>query len=361
MSGSPTRQPNHDCNPPGDAIDRRRRGSLPSFGTIVAICALFSGLTAAQCDPSLNDTVAPSTTPNVVDSGSGATGNEAPATPAIGSTPSPAATLLEQLTLERINRARLLPAAEAQRYNIALDEGIPGQLSPTPKQPVAMNATLRETAADHSADMLRRNYFAHDTPEGVTPFDRMKANGYLYISAGENLAWRGTTGSLDPVETVEMQHEDLFVDRDIERRGHRTTMLNPSLREVGVSIQRGSFTRQSDGLEFSDSIMNTQDYGTPPSSPVFVLGVVYDDANRNGQYDHGEGLANSSVTLGNVVKSTNQAGGYAFSVHTAGVYDLRFASGQRQSITIEDGDANMKIDLVNRSKIVVNLGLGKLN
>ena len=320
-------------------------------------CLFFVTAFAMQCDPALQMSPTPDVTPPEV-------GDELVASdvtePPVGSAPSPAATLLEQLTLERINRARLLPAAEAQRYNIALDEGIPGQLSATPKQPVAMNSTLRETAAEHSADMLRRNYFAHDTPEGVTPFDRMKANGYVYISAGENLAWRGTTGSLDPVETVETQHEDLFVDRGIEHRGHRTTMLNASLREVGVSIQRGSFTRQSDGLEFSDSIMNTQDYGTPPSSPVFVLGVVYDDANRNGQYDHGEGLANSSVTLGNVVKTTNLAGGYSFRVNAGGTYTLRFSLGPTQSVTIDDNDPNLKIDLVDRSQLVINHGLGPL-
>ena len=110
-----------------------------------------------------------------------------------GGTPSIVATLLEQLSLERINRARLLPAAEATAAGIVIDEGIPGLLDTTPKPAVAMNSTLRQAAIDHSQDMLTRNYFEHDTPEGVTPFERMTNAGYLFNVAGENLAWRGST------------------------------------------------------------------------------------------------------------------------------------------------------------------------
>lgn len=321
-------------------------------------------LTGTQCDPSMGGrsvvtpvTQAPTQTPTM--SGDVNSGTVSP--PPVGSTPSPAATLLEQLTLERINRARLRPGDEARRFGIALDEGVPGQINATPKQPLAMNSTLRKTAMQHTDDMLSRNYFAHDTPEGESPFDRMMRNGYAFVAAGENLAWRGTTGTLDPVSTVEKQHEDLFVDKGIADRGHRTTMLNGDFREVGISIRRGSFTRLEDGTVFSDSIMNTQDYGTAPSAPTFVLGIVYDDADGNGAFDHGEGIANTGVSLGDVVKSTNQAGGYVFRVNQSGTYTLKFSIGPSQSVTIDEGDANIKIDLVDRSRLVVNLGLGKLD
>ncbi|MFQ5429676.1 MAG: CAP domain-containing protein [Phycisphaerae bacterium] len=284
----------------------------------------------------------------------GSGGNSAGATPAV------AASLLEQLSLERINRARLRPAQEAAADGIAVDEGIPGQLNTTPKPAVAMNATLRRAAKQHSDDMLNRNYFEHDTPEGVSPFDRMLDAGFAFIVAGENLSWRGTTGTLDPVETIETQHNDLFIDTGIAGRGHRVTMLNPQFREVGISIVRGSFTRSTDGLTFTDSIMQTQDYGTNPSDNPFILGVVYDDANGNGQYDHGEGVAGATVSLDDAVTSTNQAGGYSFEVMRAGAYTLRFASGATQALTIRFADPNLKVDLVDGSRIVVNLGLGPL-
>ncbi len=53
---------------------------------------------------------------------------------------------------------------------------------------VAWNDTLFAVAAEHSQDMAERNYFAHDTPEGVNPFQRMDNAGYKHGAAGENIA-----------------------------------------------------------------------------------------------------------------------------------------------------------------------------
>lgn len=272
--------------------------------------------------------------------------------------PSTTATVLEQLSLERINRARLRPAQEAARFNIALDEGVPGQINATPKQPVALNAALNSAARGHSQDMLDRNYFAHDTPEGVSPFTRMTNAGFTFITAGENLAWRGTQAALVETQKVDEQHQDLFVDAGIVGRGHRVTMLNDAFKEVGIGILRGPFT--DSGTTF-DSIMQTQDYGTSPNSPTFVLGVVYGDANGNGQYDAGEGVANAAVSLDGVAKTANAGGGYSFAVSQTGAYELRFSGGQSYTVNVAPGQKNIKVDLVNGLNVVVNLGLGPLN
>ena len=99
------------------------------------------------------------------------------------------ATALEQMLLELINRARLDPAAEAARFGIDLNEGVaPNTISAVSKQPLAMNEALLSAARAHSQDMIDRDYFAHDTPEGVTPFQRIANAGYSAIAAGENIA-----------------------------------------------------------------------------------------------------------------------------------------------------------------------------
>jgi uncharacterized protein YkwD len=267
---------------------------------------------------------------------------------------------LEQLSLERINRARLRPAAEAALAGISLNEGVSAdeQITTAPKQALAMNASLTQSARQHSQDMLARNYFEHNTPEGTTPFQRIDGSGYLYTAAGENLAWRGTTGTIDEVQTVEQEHTDLFVDSGVADRGHRTIMMQAVFREVGVGILRGEFTDA--GTRF-DSMMQTQDYGTPASGSTFVLGVVYNDANGNGRYDYGEGTANVGVTLGGVSKTTNAGGGYSFEVRAAGTYTLQFAPGPSRSLAIDAGSLNIKADLVNNTTIVINLGLGLLS
>ena len=269
------------------------------------------------------------------------------------------AVLLEQLSLERINRARLSPGAEAVSAGITLNEGVPGadRLDTTPKQALAMNDQLTQAARAHSQDMLDRDYFAHDSPEGTTPADRVNNAGYVFTAAGENLAWRGTTGGLDNASVVEDQHLDLFVDKDVQGRGHRVIMLGGGFQELGIGIVRGNFTQ---GGTVFDSIMQAQNYGTPTSSGTFVLGVVYNDANGNGQYDYGEGVASATVSLGSTSKTTNAAGGYSFKVLQAGTYGLRFASGQTSTLTIADGAPNIKVDLVDGTNVLVNLGLGSL-
>jgi len=267
--------------------------------------------------------------------------------------------MLEQLSLERINRARLLPDAEAAGFGIAIDEGVPGQLNTIPKPALALNAALNRSAKSHSSDMLARDYFEHDNPQGQTPFDRMQAAGYSFIAAGENLAWRGTTGTIDEIDAVERQHEDLFVDAGIAGRGHRVTMLNRNFREVGIGIVRGQFTKE--GIVY-DSMMQTQDFGTSPSGNTFVLGVVYNDINRNGRYDFGEGVANASVRLADVAKATNAGGGYSFEINQPGSYKLNFPSfGREHSFSLNAGSPNLKIDLVDGTSIRVNHGLGPLH
>ncbi len=334
-------------------MGRTGRRTFGPGSLILPVIAML--LAAARCDTGLTNSGLPGD-----DSQDAGGGSQSSGISGSGAASSVQATLLEQLSLERINRARLLPAAEADAAGIAVDEGIPGQIDDEPRQPLAMNADLRESALAHSSDMLNRNYFAHNSPEGLTPFDRMQIAGYAFITAGENLAWRGSTGTLDPVSTIEAQHDDLFIDLGIQGRGHRVTMLAEQFREVGVAIVRGSFTRQSDGVVFSDSFMQTQDFGTAPASATFVLGAVYSDANGNGQYDHGEGTPNFTVTLAGVSRLTNQGGGYSFEVFSPGAYTIRFGSGQSHSFLIDTGDPNIKIDWMG-GQIVVNLGLGPLN
>src|SRR5215467_5875328 len=55
-------------------------------------------------------------------------------------------------------------------------------------RPLAPDPELTEVARQHSADMFARGYFAHDTPEGLSPFDRMRAANVHFATAGENLA-----------------------------------------------------------------------------------------------------------------------------------------------------------------------------
>jgi uncharacterized protein YkwD len=73
--------------------------------------------------------------------------------------------------------------------------------------------------------MFARGYFSHISPEGKSPFDRMKAGGVSFGSAGENLA-------LAP--TLELAHQGLM-----NSPGHRANILSPKYKTVGIGIING--------------------------------------------------------------------------------------------------------------------------
>ncbi|MCC7535905.1 MAG: CAP domain-containing protein [Deltaproteobacteria bacterium] len=54
--------------------------------------------------------------------------------------------------------------------------------------PLRLSATLQRAAEGHSGDMAARDYFDHETPEGVSPAQRARAAGYPSGFVGENLA-----------------------------------------------------------------------------------------------------------------------------------------------------------------------------
>ncbi len=80
-------------------------------------------------------------------------------------------------------------------------------------------------ARGHSKDMFARGYFSHETPEGLSPFDRMKKAKVRFLVAGENLALG---------QTLNICHRGLM-----NSPGHRKNILNPAYGRVGIGILHG--------------------------------------------------------------------------------------------------------------------------
>jgi Ca2+-binding RTX toxin-like protein len=265
-------------------------------------------------------------------------------------------TAQDQYMLELLNRARLNPQAEADRLlGGNLNEGLAaGTISTAPKQAVAFNLNLFNAAQGHSQWQLANNTFSHTGANGTSSAARATAAGYTWKAIGENIAWKGTTGAVDLTSSVAEQQDDLFVDTGIANRGHRTNMLAPNYREVGISAVTGKFT--SGGTAY-DSVMTTQDFGTDSKNPnAFLTGVVYTDAVKNDDfYTVGEGLGNITIdAVGNGQTFTGTsmtAGGYSLSL-APGTYSVSFRgdfnsdgiidNSAARSVTI--GSENVKVD-----------------
>ncbi|MFC4083337.1 CAP domain-containing protein [Amycolatopsis samaneae] len=88
--------------------------------------------------------------------------------------------------------------------------------------PVSAESRLATAAQKHSDDMSARDYFSHNTPEGV-PFDqRIRDAGYSKPGA-ENIAKGATT----PAKVMQMW---------MNSSGHRANILNCSLTRLGVGV-----------------------------------------------------------------------------------------------------------------------------
>jgi uncharacterized protein YkwD len=94
-------------------------------------------------------------------------------------------------------------------------------------KPLAPDPELTEVARAHSTDMFERGYFAHVSPEGLSPFDRMKDAGVTFRTAGENLA-------LAP--TLQLAHTGLM-----NSPGHRANILRPEFGRLGIGIMDGGY------------------------------------------------------------------------------------------------------------------------
>ncbi|MBD5655805.1 MAG: hypothetical protein IAI50_11595 [Candidatus Eremiobacteraeota bacterium] len=86
---------------------------------------------------------------------------------------------------------------------------------------VALDPNLCLIARSHAIDMVERKYFSHVSPEGLSPFDRMKRANYQFGYAGENIALN---------QSVDLAENALWNSSE-----HRANMLQPHYAKVGIA------------------------------------------------------------------------------------------------------------------------------
>lgn len=88
-----------------------------------------------------------------------------------------------------------------------------------------LDERLRAIARGYSADMLRRGYFSHYSPEGKTVADRSLDAGIDFLVVGENLAY---------APSVESAFKGLM-----NSAGHRANILSTDYNKVGIGVMDG--------------------------------------------------------------------------------------------------------------------------
>ncbi len=98
-----------------------------------------------------------------------------------------------------------------------------GTFAPLP--PLAADDALWAAARDHSEDMIARDYFAHDGPDGSSFAGRIVDAGYTGQPYGENIA-----AGNGPAGTFEQWHQS---------DGHCRNMTTTSANEIGIGQASG--------------------------------------------------------------------------------------------------------------------------
>lgn len=94
------------------------------------------------------------------------------------------------------------------------------------ERPLVLNEKLAAAASMKVQDMYTEQYWAHNSPSGITPWKWLNDASYSYATAGENLAKSFHT--TDGVIRAWMNSPE-----------HRENVLNDSFKDVGFSVRKG--------------------------------------------------------------------------------------------------------------------------
>jgi len=94
--------------------------------------------------------------------------------------------------------------------------------------PLSENKKLNQAALLKAEDMMKKDYFSHQSPEGVTPWYWFSKSGYNYIYAGENLA-------------IGFINSDDVYRAWINSLSHKDNIINPRYKEIGTAVLTGNF------------------------------------------------------------------------------------------------------------------------
>lgn len=105
--------------------------------------------------------------------------------------------------------------------------------------PLHIDPKLQVAAQAHSDDMAARDYYEHDTPEGIDPGTRMTDAGYVWSRWGENIY----KSPQDPATAMAGW---------MDSPAHRDNILDCTFTDTGVGVNLSA-----------NGPWWTEDFGTP--------------------------------------------------------------------------------------------------
>lgn len=110
-------------------------------------------------------------------------------------------------------------------------------------KPLKMNTQLSEAARSKAAYMFTHNFWAHNAPDGTTPWKFINDAKYDYMYAGENLA-------------RDFENSNEVIDAWMNSETHRANILQDKYQDVGFAVVDGTLNGETTTLV-------VQMFGTP--------------------------------------------------------------------------------------------------
>ena len=192
---------------------------------------------------------------------------------AVISEPDPVISVPEAKLFQLINQARANPLTVAASLGLDPQQilaDFPELYDPLTQglSPLTFSGSLQKAAKAHAEDMLANGYYSHDSLDGRTYADRIRATGYNLLTAGEyvKLQCIGRDLADDEIEAridwlVRYMFETLFTRELQPDSAEQRNILNVGLREVGISIVTGT-SRELGGICGDFMLLMVADFGT---------------------------------------------------------------------------------------------------
>jgi len=115
---------------------------------------------------------------------------------------------------------------------------------------LSFNSVLSQSAESKANDMFSNNYWAHTSPQGISPWDFFKTAGYEYSVAGENLA-------------KDFYDTEGLMKAWMNSPTHRDNIVKEKYQEIGIAVVNGVL----DGVK---TTLVVQHFGTPRNGVVLA-------------------------------------------------------------------------------------------
>lgn len=112
---------------------------------------------------------------------------------------------------------------------------------------VLRNSALDQAAQRKAEHMAANQYFAHHSPDGISPWHWFSQVGYNFVHAGENLA-------------IYFTDSDEVVDAWMNSPAHRANIMNDTYTEIGIGTASGVY-------QGTQTVFVVQLFGTPAAAP----------------------------------------------------------------------------------------------